>query len=268
MKPILLGNGGEAPNEREFWIVDGEVYGAPAGSGFDSDGKPMGRRWECNLEAWIQFRETVFAWVTLVDEKYSIFPVTMSGGRIYFSIQTTDKRQKYGDPCMETLAGAITYAEEEEKRNKANEEFYRRQNERIALEEQREAERVAPLNSYLDSLGLTPMRRGKLFASLEVMVAYRSGGTGKSYSGFRWVVMSAMVADGWIPKSAEIPAIKEPTRRRWNQMDNRQQDEWNRKHRLGGTKTEYFLEWPGEGYQFVVTKVEFDLAKHLSEVKA
>lgn len=44
-----------------FWAIGSEVYRAAEGAGLDTSGHPMGKRWECSVDNWKQFRD-VFAW--------------------------------------------------------------------------------------------------------------------------------------------------------------------------------------------------------------
>lgn len=40
---------------KEAWLIGSEVYIAPKGSGLDTFGHPMGKRWESSLQHWRQF---------------------------------------------------------------------------------------------------------------------------------------------------------------------------------------------------------------------
>jgi hypothetical protein len=47
----------------EFHLVEGDVYRVKAGWSPDVYGLPMGMRWECSLEHWNRYRNSVFSWV-------------------------------------------------------------------------------------------------------------------------------------------------------------------------------------------------------------
>jgi ribosome-binding factor A len=47
----------------EFHLVEGDVYRVKAGWSPDVYGLPMGMRWECSLEQWNRYRNSVFSWV-------------------------------------------------------------------------------------------------------------------------------------------------------------------------------------------------------------
>jgi len=47
----------------EFHLVNGDVYRVKAGWSPDAYGLPMGMRWECSLEQWNRYRNSVFSWV-------------------------------------------------------------------------------------------------------------------------------------------------------------------------------------------------------------
>jgi hypothetical protein len=44
-----------------FWSIGTEVFRSATGSGLDTTGAPLGKRWECSLDQWLRYR-TVFAW--------------------------------------------------------------------------------------------------------------------------------------------------------------------------------------------------------------
>lgn len=172
----------------------------------------------------------------------------------HYSIQTIDdeiRRQEY----------ALTpeYAAEQEER-KARAE---RQAQAEKAQEEAKAKAAEQVNAYFDDIGLNPMQRGKLKAALDQFAARRRGDTGKEYSGPRYTVTEQMVADGFLPQTKQVPAMKEPSGRQWNRMDNRQQQEFERKRKAAGMKTEYRLTLP-DGSMFEVTKAEHDYAKWLA----
>lgn len=43
--------------EVDFWLIEDEVYRAPKDAELDTDGIPLGSRWECPLTHWTQFRK-------------------------------------------------------------------------------------------------------------------------------------------------------------------------------------------------------------------
>ena len=45
----------------DFRLIGNDVYRAPTNSGLDTMGMPMGKRWECSLERWKQYR-SIFSW--------------------------------------------------------------------------------------------------------------------------------------------------------------------------------------------------------------
>jgi hypothetical protein len=47
----------------EFHLVNGDAYRVKAGWSPDAYGLPMGMRWECSLEQWNRYRNSVFSWV-------------------------------------------------------------------------------------------------------------------------------------------------------------------------------------------------------------
>ncbi|MEX2516881.1 MAG: LPD5 domain-containing protein, partial [Gammaproteobacteria bacterium] len=114
------------------------------------------------------------------------------------------------------------------------------------------------LDQYLSEVD-SPMQRGKLKASLEQTVGRRDSQTGKVYQDTRDAVMLAMINDGWTPKSAKIPKLKEKSRREWFGMDNEQQRAFEKRRSEAGTKTEYTIETE-DGRSFVITKAEHDYA--------
>jgi hypothetical protein len=119
------------------------------------------------------------------------------------------------------------------------------------------------LEPYLQSLNLSPMQRGKLKTVLSQQVAKRGGG--KIYSGDRSKVVSDMLADGYEPKTEQVKALKDLTGTQSNRMDNRQQQDFEKRQKAAGMKTEYRLE-KGDGDSiFEVTKAEYDYAKWLKE---
>tara|TARA_R110000868_G_scaffold64854_5_gene194632 strand:- start:9002 stop:13909 length:4908 start_codon:yes stop_codon:yes gene_type:complete len=113
---------------------------------------------------------------------------------------------------------------------------------------------------------LTPMQRGRIEAELNKPVARRSSATSKTYSGSRKEVVSAMVGDGFLPSVDSIDVVKDASRVQWNRMDNRQQAAFEKRQREAGKKNEYLLEFE-DGSSFVVTKSEYDYAKHLVDAK-
>lgn len=149
----------------------------------------------------------------------------------------------------------------EELRDKAETEELRRASyERQAT---KEAAKKATIKEYLGTLNLTAMQRGKLEATLSAVVSRRSASSGKVYQGTRLAVVQEMVKDGYAPTTEEMPVIKEPARAQWNRMDNRQQEDFEKRRKAAGFKTEYALKQGDESY-FVVTKAEFDLATQLT----
>ena len=46
----------------DFWQINGEVYRAPKGTGLDTVGHPMGKRWECSRGHWDLYRTSAFSW--------------------------------------------------------------------------------------------------------------------------------------------------------------------------------------------------------------
>jgi len=49
--------------------VNGDVYRVKAGWSPDAYGLPMGMRWECSLEHWNRYRNSVFSWVIDAGEE-------------------------------------------------------------------------------------------------------------------------------------------------------------------------------------------------------
>ena len=45
----------------EFWLIGNDVWRTREGSQIDTQGMPMGKRWESSYEQWKRFRQ-VFAW--------------------------------------------------------------------------------------------------------------------------------------------------------------------------------------------------------------
>ena len=127
------------------------------------------------------------------------------------------------------------------------------------------AERDAITARYIDSQKLHPVQKGRLAAILDAQVAKQSGD--KIYRGDRASVVREMLANGYKPHSASVPAIKELTASQLNRMDNRQQAEYERKKAAAGTRTEYMLA-KEDGSGFVVTKTEHDYAQWLQSVDA
>jgi hypothetical protein len=56
-KPKIIASG----DGFDFWLIGNEIYRTRMNSGLDTDGMPMGKRWECSLERWKQYRQ-VFSW--------------------------------------------------------------------------------------------------------------------------------------------------------------------------------------------------------------
>jgi hypothetical protein len=44
-----------------FWQIGDQVYRSANNPGFDTDGLPLGRRWESSIDHWNRYR-VVFAW--------------------------------------------------------------------------------------------------------------------------------------------------------------------------------------------------------------
>jgi len=121
---------------------------------------------------------------------------------------------------------------------------------------------VAPEVEFVDSTGLTSMQKGKLKKTLSTTVSKRN--SQKTYTGSRAKVVSEMVNDGYEPKTEQVNAVPDLSRRQFNNMDGRQQEAFAKRQAEAGKKTEYRLEHPSGSF-FDVTKAEHDYAKWLSE---
>lgn len=60
--------GHSADRSVEFWAVGDEVYRAAGNSPQDSDGVPLGMRWECSRAHYDFYRLNAYWWVTSACE--------------------------------------------------------------------------------------------------------------------------------------------------------------------------------------------------------
>ena len=188
--------------------------------------------------------------------KYSVY---QAGGR--WLIQQSDKRG-FGDQIVDSEEEAIAASTSQQAMEKANKEFFAKQQAKADAEKQAQEAKDKPLNDYLDTATSTPMQRGKLKATLNEGAVKNSSTTGKTYKGARFQVVSDMVDDGYVPVTEEVDAVQPLSGQRMNRMDNREQAAYEKKRAAAGKKTQYSLEHPSGG-SFIVTKAEHDLAKHL-----
>lgn len=148
-------------------------------------------------------------------------------------------------------------AEQEKRdlRQKNHEEKLKREAEAKAKEDAL----VDQVNEWLATTTYSKMQKGKIITDLKKEI---------SYSGTIVGVMSRMefvqraVANGGVADSFEEPALKRPTRTRWNNMDQREQDDFELRYKAAGNKT--VLTVAGYG----VTKAEYEYAQYLSGKKA
>jgi hypothetical protein len=64
----------------------------------------------------------------------------------------------------------------------------------------------------------------------------------------------------------EVNKVKDVSRATYNRMDNREQEDLERRIREGGKKTEYRL-YTKDGSFYTVTKAEYDYAKQIEDGK-
>jgi len=61
---------GVAPeSSAEFWKIGDDVYRAPYKTGKDTTGMPMGKRWECSYQHWLNYRTSAYGWVDDLKER-------------------------------------------------------------------------------------------------------------------------------------------------------------------------------------------------------
>jgi len=53
---------------RDFWHIGENIYASPVDAEMDTQGFPMGKRWECTLNHWNHYKDTVFSWVIKKEE--------------------------------------------------------------------------------------------------------------------------------------------------------------------------------------------------------
>lgn len=73
-------------------------------------------------------------------------------------------------------------------------------------------------------------------------------------------MVDSLVAKGWVPVVSTQPKIKDLSRRAYNNMDGRQQADFERRQREAGTKQVYYLEDKAKGVMVEVGKVGYDYA--------
>jgi hypothetical protein len=164
---------------------------------------------------------------------------TLVGGRKRFAVPSKENlasgKRGFGDGLFDSREEAEKHIEVTNRIDTANAESRAKQKAKADSEAQAEATRVAPLESYLDTTGLSSMQRGKLKSALMKDTAKRSVANAKLYTGRRYEVVKQMVDEGYSPKTD-----------------------------VNGDKTEYQLE-KSDGSFFDVTKAEHDYAKWLGE---
>lgn len=196
-----------------------------------------------------------------VSEPEGKFSVYQAGER--WLVQQGEKRG-FGDHILDSREEAVASAAQQREMERANAEFRAKSEARAKEVADAQAAKEKPLNDYLDTLRLNSMQRGKLSALLSSGESRRSSSFGKDYTGNRFEVVRQMVADGYAAQTEEVDVIKELTGQQSNRMDNRGQEAHEKRRKAAGKKTEYRLAAPNDGGFFVVTKVEYDLARHFS----
>lgn len=188
-----------------------------------------------------------------------------------YEVQTVGKQEfrSYGAKEIDTIVADNEYRLTPEYAKEKEEEAETRRlvEERKARQAAEKATEEARIDAYLDTLGKTPMQRGKLRAALlepghksakdtQWKSKTKTGGT-KNYNGNRFEVTEQLLADGYTPTTEQVPVKKDTSRMTMAQ----------RMERRGAvdTRTEYRLtSADGESY-FPVTKAEHDLATWLTE---
>jgi N12 class adenine-specific DNA methylase len=116
-----------------------------------------------------------------------------------------------GDHLFDTEEEAKAATEQQQRMDKANAEFRAKQEAEEKERQRVEAEREAPVKSYLDTLGLEPMAAGNIKKSLSKGVSRRSVEKGKIYSGDAAKVVREMLDDGYAPtKSGDKHSLESP----------------------------------------------------------
>jgi hypothetical protein len=126
-------------------------------------------------------------------------------------------------------------------------------------------QRPKTVDEYLRVSELDPMDAGRMQQTLSKQVSKR--GNDKIYSGDRATVVQQMLDDGYAPTTEQVNAVADVSRTKWNRMDGREQDAFEKRQKEAGKKTEYRLEHPN-GSLFDVTKAEYDYAKWLKGKEA
>ena len=134
---------------------------------------------------------------------------------------------------------------------------------REALEKQTN-ELMATLNEWLDISGFNKLTKGRITKTLLEKVNY--SGTVEGVMTRGEFCRKAINEANLQTFSREVNKYKDVNRRRWNNMTNDEQDEFNRKYNSGQTKTEYFI--GNENASYKVSKFEYEYAKYLENKKA
>jgi hypothetical protein len=78
---------GVAPeSSAEFWKIGDNVYRAPYKTGKDTTGMPMGKRWECSYQHWLNYRTSAYGWVDDLKERLHEAPVDTFGNADVFDV--------------------------------------------------------------------------------------------------------------------------------------------------------------------------------------
>jgi len=190
---------------------------------------------------------------------YKIYPTTIKGEK-YFTVESIENRDRRlsgektigGDNLFKSLDEAKGFVDQDSQRIKSKAEqakIAQEEEEKKAIEESKVKSVREDTDGYADAL--TPMQRGKAISVLSSRL--RIDGkidTVKNH-------IRDLVAQGKLPSTREENKIKDVSRRRYNQMDNREQAEHERKVKEGGKKTVYQV---GD---YEVSKIAHDYAQHL-----
>jgi len=171
-----------------------------------------------------------------------------------------DKPRGAGDNLHDTYEEAVTFREEERKRNEANAEMRRKEDDE---QKDREAAEAVERQEYEDADGFTEgmnrLRKGSVLKTLNKKVRTPDG---------KVVTQKQFIRDrvkaGATLETMRVDKIKPMSRRAFNRATGREQQAHERKVEQGGEKTEYYISNPDvQGALNQITKIEYDYAQYL-----